>query len=273
VIRRSRSIHQGGFAMVFVLWMLGLLGLLIAAILTNSRADIHVARDTRGSIVTEVAADGAVQRAIYLLLAGAMQSDGMPHQIAIGAARVSLTVADENQRINPNFSGPPLLAALLINAGLPPASALTLARRIIDWRTATPFAIGGGHKLDQYKQAGLPYGPPDRPFLTANEIGQVLGMTPVILAHILPFLSVYTVGDLRLSAQQVSTAGVTESILRLAQMINHGSILAGFENQDRVVQIVAEATTSGARYVRTAVVKLPRQAGGETPAWTILEWR
>jgi general secretion pathway protein K len=277
VIRRRSTTRQRGFALLIVLWTLGLLALLVSAILANSRTQIGIGEATRGSIVAEAAADGAVQRAIFLLIAGAMQPDGMARPVAVGQTRIVLSVVDDKQRINPNFSGPPLLAALLVNAGLDPAAALALARRIVDWRTATPYSISGGQKLDQYRQAGLPYGPPDRPFLSVNEIGQVPGMTPAILSRIRPFLSVYQAGDPQLSAEQGQAAGNgngdTDSIVQMAKMINHDSVLAGFDSADDVVRITADATApDGARYVRSAVVRLPREAGNGTPAWTILAW-
>lgn len=267
---------QRGFALLVVLWTVGLLAFVVSAMLADGRTDMRLAEATRDGAVAQAAADGAVQRAIYLLLAGAIAADGTPRPAVLGAARVRLTIANEGGRINPNFSAPPLLAAVLVNAGLDPALAQDLAQRIVDWRTATPFAMGGGQKVDAYRQAGLPYGPADHPFLSVAEVGQVNGMPPALLARIAPLLSVYQAGDPRQDAAQAETGGVVQ----LAQMMNHGSVLSGLDAQDQVVRITADATApSGVRFVRTAVVRIVRAAdgagaaGGAAPAWAVLEWR
>jgi type II secretory pathway component PulK len=39
-------------------------------------------------------------------------------------------------------------------------------------------------KLDRYRLAGLPYGPPSRPFATVDEIGLVAGMSADLLSRL-----------------------------------------------------------------------------------------
>jgi hypothetical protein len=83
------------------------------------------------------------------------------------------------------------------------------------------------------------------------------------------FLSVYQKGDPRLT--EGATAG--RSVMQIAEMLNHASVLVGFSSDDRVVQIRASAILpSGPRFVRSAVVKLPAQPGPDRPAWQILTW-
>jgi general secretion pathway protein K len=258
-----------GFALVIVLWALGLLALLASGLTAASRMEIGIARGIRGSAAAEAAADGAVQRAVFQLKHGMIGADGVPQRTSIGAAVVDVTIEDQNDRINPNFSPPPLLASLLSATGLKPAEALNLARRIIDWRTATEFSIDGGLKLDRYRQAGLPYGPPDRPFMSVDEIGLVPGVSAELLDRLRPYVSVYQSGDPRTAA----AAGASRSAVSDAEMINHAPVLTGFSGADRIVQIRAAAVVAGGvRFIRTAVVRLRGRPRPGDPGWQILTW-
>jgi general secretion pathway protein K len=266
MIRQPGGDRQAGFALLIVLATLGLLALLVAGLAAAGRTRIGLAQSERGSAAAEAAADGAVQRAIFQLRGGAWLADGGSRRVAIGGAIVDVVMDDEAGRINPNFSPPALLAALIGAIGPNPAQARALARRIVDWRTATPYSIDGGLKLDAYRQAGLPYGPPDRAFESADEIGLVAGVTPDILNGLRPYVSVFQSGDPRPGA-------LAQSALRDAEAINHGSVLAGFSGQDQTVRIRAAATLAdGSGFVRTAVVRLrPKPMPGQT-AWLILSW-
>jgi general secretion pathway protein K len=258
---------QRGFALVIVLWSLGLLALLVSGLIASARTQTGLARDMRGAAAAEAAADGAVQRAVFELRGGARAGDGVPWRVRIGRAVVAVTIEDQGDRINPNFSAPPLMASLLQASGLKPEQALDLARRIVDWRTATPFSIDGGLKLDRYRQAGLSYGPPGRPFLSSDEIGLVPGVTPDLLARLRPYVSVYQSGDPQMAA------GAGRAAVQTAEMINHAPVLAGYTSRDRIVQIQAAATVpDGVRFVRTAVVRLRGQSPPGTPGWQILTW-
>jgi general secretion pathway protein K len=264
--RHPRSDRQAGFALVIVLTTLVLLALLVADLASSGRSRISLAQSERASAEAEAAADGAVQRAIFQLRGGTWLADGSTRRVVIGAAIVAVVIDDEGARINPNFSPPALLASLLGEIGANPAQARALARRIVDWRTATPYSIDGGLKLDAYRQAGLPYGPPDRAFNSVDEIGLVPGVTPDILNGLRAYMSVYQSGDPQLGA---SSQGAVQD----AEAINHGSVLAGFSSQDQTVRIRATAALAGgASFVRTAIVRLrPDPAPGQA-GWLILSW-
>jgi hypothetical protein len=205
-----------GFALVVVLWNLGLLALLVAGLSAAERTQVNLAQGALGVVAAEAAADGAVQRAIYMLRRGAWAADEIPRRVVIGRAAAAVTLEDQGARINPNFSSPAVLAALLGMVGEAPDQAMATARTIVDWRTATAYSIGGGLKLDQCRQAGLPYGPPSRPFVSTDEIGSVPGMTAELMGRLRPFLSVYQTGDPRLT--EGATAG--RSVMQIAEMLN-----------------------------------------------------
>ena len=244
-----------------------MLALLVSGLAAAGRMQTGLVETARGTAVAEAAADGAVQRAIYQLHSGLWAADGLPRRVAIGSATVEVTVEDQSERINPNFSPPALLASLLAAAGLPPSQASEVGRRIVDWRTATPFSIAGGVKLDLYRQAGLPYGPPDRLFVGVDEIGQVPGVATDLLDRLRPYISVYQSGDPLLQAGAIKGRAAVQD----AELIDHAPVLAGLTSRDRTVGIRAVAVVPrGVRFVRTATVQLRMQPGPAGPSWRIL---
>jgi len=57
--------REDGFALLIVLWALGLLALLVSSLAAAGRSDLSFAGNTRDSAIVEAAADGAVQQAMF----------------------------------------------------------------------------------------------------------------------------------------------------------------------------------------------------------------
>jgi len=256
--------------LLVVLWSVGLLALLIVGLSTSARGRTSLAANLRDGTMAEVAADGAVQQASIQLFLGGSQPGEPARRFIIGRAVVDIVIEDQTDRFNPNFSSPPMLAALLGAVGADPALATDLSRMLVDWRTATTIALGGGLKLDRYKIANLPYGPPNRPFESIDEMGLVPGMTPDLLARLQPYLSVYQAGDTR----QTGSMALSAAALMNASMMGSRSAPVGYVSPDRVVLIQAKAVLAdGTRFERHAVVRLLAQAtrpGGRP--WQVYTW-
>ncbi len=261
--------RQRGFALLVVLWTLGLLGLLVAGLAASARSGTGLSSNVRGSALAEAAADGGVGQAIFQLLRGGWQPDGLPHRFTIGSAAVVVTIEDQTGRFNPNFSSPPMLAALLGAAGLDPAQATDLSRMLVDWRTAATISLTGRLKLDRYRLANLPYGPPDRPFESVEEMGLVPGMSSDLLGRLKPYLSVYQAGD----ASNAAGASMGRNIVADAAMIGRQSALIGYTSRDRLVLIrdIAEIA-GGTRFIRRAVVRIPARPNPGERGWQLLTW-
>jgi general secretion pathway protein K len=269
MIRPDRS-RQRGFALLLVLLALGLLSLVTARLLADGRGALAVARDLRDSAVAEAAADGAVQQAIFQLHRGAWISGRTPHVLRIGPATVEVSAEDQSGRINPNRSGAALLAGLMVDAGSDPALAMAIASAIVDWRTATAFSVTGGQKIDRYRAAGLPYGPPDRPFTSVDELAEVPGVTPALLERLRPYLSVYQSGPPVVTAD----AAALRAALQTAEMMSRAAVPADAGTADRVVELHAVAALpGGTRFSRSALVRLAASAGPAGRGWQILTWK
>jgi general secretion pathway protein K len=262
--------EQRGFALLIVLWTLGLLALLVAGLAAAGRSAMETAGNLRGNAAAEAAADGGVQLAIFELRRGTWRPDGLSHSVGIGRATVGVAIEDQSDRINPNFSSPALLAAILAAVGADPAEALDLSRAMVDWRTATTMSLAGGLKLDRYRRAGLPYGPPNRPFASVDEIGLVVGMNDVLLARLRPYFSVYQIGD----AHEIANSSFNRAVQQDAAMIGRTSALIGFTSPDEIVLVSATAVLAdGARFVRRAELRLSAQLKPGERAEQILTWK
>jgi hypothetical protein len=254
--------RQRGFALLIVLWALGLLALLVAGLAASGRSGTGLAGNLRDGAIAEAAADGGVQQAVFQLRRGAWQPDGPAHRVAIGRTMVEINTEDQSTLINPNYSSPAMLAALLGAVGADPAQALDLSRAMVDWRTATTVALAGGLKLDRYRLAG-------RPFAAVDEIGLVAGMSADLLSRLRPYISVYQTGD----AGETSNSTFDRGVGQDAAMISHTSALMGFTSPDEVIGVRATAVLGdGTRFVRRAVVELSVQVKQGEHAWQILSW-
>lgn len=202
---------QSGFALVIVLWTVGLLALLGSHIAAGARTAAGISGGLRGAAVAGAAADGVINQAIFHLLDHGRthwDADGTPHRIDVPGGTAIVAITDNAGRINPGNASADMLAALLRHTGVPPDQARALGASILDWRTAGLMATRGGTKAAQYAAAGHPYGPPRSRYETLDELHLVLGMTPAIYDRIVPFLSVHTAGgvDLRRAHPVVAAA-------------------------------------------------------------------
>ena len=264
-----RGPRQRGFALLIVLWSLGLLSLLIVGLATSARSATSVAGNVRGRAIVEAAADGAVQLAIFQLSGGRWPLGGPLHRIVIGHATVDVAVAPQRDRINPNLSPPALLTSLFDRVGVDPAHALVLTRALIDWRTITPVSLAGGLKLERYQRAHLPYGPPGRPFTSVNEIGLVPGMSDDLLVRLQPYVSVYQRGD----GSEMANNPVGSDMPTGGAVTTRGASLIDRTSQEAIVRIRATAVLAdGTQFMRDTIVRLVAQAKPGERSWRVLTW-
>jgi general secretion pathway protein K len=150
-----------------------------------------LASNERAATEVEVATAGAIQAEIFALLRSP-DAMGVRSELRIGATLVRLVAENEASRLNPNRAQAIELAALLQQVGADALSSAAIAAAILDWRTDGTEPRRGGAKAPQYRAAGRGYGPPGTPFRSLGEIGQVLGMTPILLERLRPHLTVFT---------------------------------------------------------------------------------
>ena len=227
-----------GFALVSVLWGIGLLALVAAA---TVRLAYHEGRHAEVSLAVaraQAMADGAVRLAILRVLAGGPEGrwDGAP-AIQAGA---TVSVQDQGGLINLDLAEPALLAGLLSRAGgLDADPASRLAAAIVAERGAPP---AGG------------------PFLSPVDLVRVPGMTPALLTRLLPYVTIHS--GLRGVDPRTAPAVVLDATPHPT-----GPYFA--DSRGNGVRISARAVVDGAAAMRVADVRLVRDGH---PPYKILTW-
>jgi general secretion pathway protein K len=191
-------VKRRGFALVTVLWTLAFLSLLGTGLLANARLNTQRVRNLLDAAAAEAAAEAALHQAIFALLDTSerrWRPDGRVHVLVYGEHRVELRVEDENGKVNPNLASPELLQALLLQLGVDRHGAAALAAAIADWRSPAHGPAAQRARAQPYAAAGRNITPPGTPFESLDELAEVLGMTPALLARLKPHLTLFTTSD------------------------------------------------------------------------------
>jgi general secretion pathway protein K len=243
-----------GFALLVVLWTLGLLALLGTQLTATARAQLRLATEARDRAVAEMAADAGIRQAMFVLLGGGqIGSPGRPLRIRVGEADVDILADDEAAKINPNTVSRDVLRGLLVAVGVDQPYAARLAGEIVDWRIRGQVSVVGGQKVDLYRDRRLPYRSGDHAFYSVDELGLVPEMTPDILNRLRPWLSVYHEGDVNDPAGASPAAAATGD----ARISRGGAAVTSFVSHNVVLRLTATAVVRGkARFIRSAVVRM-----------------
>ena len=259
--RPEATTSNRGFALVIVLWSLGMLALLGTQMTATTRVQLRLAAQARDQAIAEAATEGAIRQAAFVLLGGGrLGAVAAPMRMRIGEVEVAISATDEAAKIDPNAVSKDVWRALLVAVGVDPARATALAGEIADWRTRTAASATGGAKIDLYRERGLPYRSADHPFYSVDEIGLIPDMTPDILARLRPFLSVYHEGDVD------DPTGATPAGLAVADTGSSNSANRS-SSRNVIMRVTAVGAIPGrARFVRSAVVRIRADPAAEPEA-------
>lgn len=240
-MRRRR---ERGFALLIVLWSMVLLALMITTLLANGRTAITLAGNVRDAATARARADGAINEALFHVLAEGSQHwapNGSWHDLQ-GDVRVRVITL--GGLINPNLASTNLLAGLLQACGASEAQANRLAAAIIDWRSPPLTQAAEDAREQAYRRAGLHFSPPGTPFSDLAEVGDVLGMPPTLLRTALPYMSLYQTDD--------PDPDLASPLVRRALQLAHdpGTLHNGYQGSFPTVEIEAEAAGPGRAMVR-----------------------
>ena len=259
--------RQRGFALLIVLWTMGLLALLVAQFTATGRGEVQMAANLRANAVTQAAADGAVHEAILRLLQSKWAPDGREHAIRFGTADVGVRIKDEGWKVNPNDAKLPTLQALLAHLGVDAAKGTALAQAIVDWHSAGAPPRPAGPRPTRNRGAGATPAAGNRLFDSLDEVGLVVGMTPALLARMKPYLSIYQEGDV-FEADDLAPP-------RFDGATRTGSDGWHLGSTGRTMLVTIEATAigmKGGRFTREAVVRLRAEASLDQSPYQILTW-
>lgn len=173
--------REQGIALIVVLWLVSLLSLLAATVLSTTRSHVYLAQRSIETIQAEAAADSAIRLVLIELGSPGNTRWGSEssRQVEIFGQRVGLTLTSEAGLIDLNAGQDELLFALFASQGLADSAARAHVSRIIDWRDADDDRSRDGAEYQDYRAAGLSYGPRNAPFETVGELRLVLGLNGV----------------------------------------------------------------------------------------------
>ncbi|MDR7039567.1 general secretion pathway protein K [Methylobacterium sp. BE186] len=264
---RTETGSEAGFALVAVIWMIGLIGLMIATYIAAARYRAIEARATAQLARAEAGAEGAVHLAILELLADVPRGQEAaarprPHGPRLCALEdgttLAVAVADESGKVDLN-AGTPELVAALVRGVAPEAGPATLG--LLRLREAAKREPGRG--------AAEPAPPL---FRSVMELAQVPGIDRPLFEALVPLVTVHT-GSPGLNARAAPTAtllAVTGARTR-AEAERSGTPFFLAQAPGRTVLIRGEAVTrSGARAAREAIVEF---TPGPPAGYSIREWR
>jgi general secretion pathway protein K len=261
-MRRDR-----GFALLIVLWTLGLLALLVGQFIATGRTEVQIATNFRANAVTQAAADGALYDAILRLLKGTWAPDGRVRTVRIGDALVEVRVRDQSWKVNPNTAAPPVLQALMVSVGIEGSKAETLARAIVESRSPPARPRPGAARLTQARTGAPSQAGSNQLFDSLDDVALVPGMTQAVFARLRPYLSVYQEADSMTSSDALPTTFNEPS-----RLVGDGWHLG---STGRIMLVSIEATAAGlngGRFTRQAIVRLRAEASLDQSPYQILTW-
>ncbi len=258
--------RQRGFALVTVIWGLGLILLLGGTLVVGAKYRSKIA-----SAGTSVArASAAAESAINLAIAATLMPEGrtrFPLQCRMpGGERAFVTVEEEIGKVDLNAASKPILERLFAALASDKALGERIAGEILRARSTVPSTTP---RLGT--EAGIP--PPSttngkqgpRPgFASIMELDQMAGMSPGLFRKALPFVTVAS--GRTAPAGEAASPALIEALGLSPPPAQPRRILASGN-----VTIRADVTLSdGSRQVREALIDFE---GGAGLPYAIREWR
>lgn len=170
--RRSR-----GVALIAVLWVVLLLAMIAGSLTMLTRTELGLSRNLVLSAQAEALAEGGIQLAVARLLSPEDSAPGLlSSRIEMDEGVIEITADDVGGRIDLNLAQPELIAGLLRAAGAGDM-ADSLADRIVDWRDTDDDPRPDGAEQADYAGFDPPVRVGNAPFMTADEIQRIPGIT------------------------------------------------------------------------------------------------
>lgn len=274
-----------GFVLIMVLWLLALLAVMVIALTNTVRLDVQAKTNLLARAQAEALADGvtfAVAARLMEQLAGApgpaLTPNGVPARCALDGNAVDILVTDVAGLIDLNAAPVELLARVIAGVGVPVERAGELAAAIVDFRDFDDEPLPVGAEAKEYRAAGMPFGPKNAPFETVDELDQVLGMTPAILARLRELVTVHSRSpglDVQLAPPALVMAlagpehGTADGIGGARAQLAGQFVTPGGSRSRTQIVTVGVATANGGHFRRRTVVEV---SAASALGFAIREW-
>lgn len=284
--------NERGFVLIVVLWGLGLVMVLAASFGITMRSHTKATANRMINAQAEAYADAGVNLAILALIATrtpgaappAIPVNGARHLCRIAETTVlAITIEDEGGKIDLNGATPQLLAALFRGFDAEPSRLADITDALLDFRDGDNSKRANGAEADDYRAAGLPFGPRNGPFLAVEELEQVLGLGTGLYRKIRPFVTIHSrrsgidpaVAPVKLLAALTGERPLASDMN--ARQIEHERadleiprpFVTPSERLAYTIRVEAHGA-GGGLFVREAVAELPRT---RHPPYVLRAWR
>ena len=187
-----------GFALVLVLWVIALLTVVAGSFAFAMRTETELTGNLVARSQAEALAEGGLRVGVARLLepefAKRWRADGTRYDIEIAGQPVAVAVISERGKVDLNRATESLLRAVVMHAAEESGDELgeeRLVDAILDWRDGNRNRRLTGAEDADYQAAGKPYGARDGPFVSVEELTQVLGMTTAVYRKLAPLVTVH----------------------------------------------------------------------------------
>jgi general secretion pathway protein K len=248
------SASQSGFALVAVIWTLGLITLLGMAVIVGARYRTKTASNYAAVTAAEMAAESAVNLAIATALATTPeQAVNFPLRCRLPSGeRATITVEEETGKIDLNTASPTALTRFFTALTGDQSQGGRIAAQIIEFRKP------------QAQSTPAPK-PPEARFTTVMQLDQLDGMSPRLFRSALRHVTV------RSGRPEPDMDAASPAMLRLLNVApKQATGKRGMPTGGSMTIRADISAPDGTRFIREALVSLE---GGNGRPYVIREWR
>lgn len=262
--RRNSNSADSGFALVAVVWSLGLISLLAAAVVVGARYRTKVASSEASVTTAAAAAESAVNFAIALSLTGTVaQNVKFPLKCQMpGGERVNISLEEETGKVDLNTATAEVLARLFTALAGDQSAGMRISASIVEFRDPT-HAPANDQNAQTNKDKSSDRKTPR--FETIMQLDQIHGISPALFRKALRFV---TVRSGRPEPDKDAASPALRRLLNLDQ-----TQPAPVRAPPAIGNVTIRADVSavdGTRFIREALVSLGSEGGRP---FRIREWR
>ncbi len=189
--------HQGGIALVIVLWMLALMTIIALAYSSMLRTETLLSNNMIRAAQARTEAEAGVWLTVKDILKPIkkrlLTTDGESHELhPISQHRLIVSVQDESGKIDLNRASQQLLISLIKSTGTELEQASHVADAIIDWRDSDKLKRLNGAEDEDYESNGYSYGAKDGSFNSIGELRYVHGINPSLYEKLQALVTIHS---------------------------------------------------------------------------------
>jgi general secretion pathway protein K len=123
----------------------------------------------------------------------------LPDTVSLEHVRYIVTLRDANSAVNVNRADEAQIRNLLLALRIDARVADRIAQSILDWRDEDSFQRANGAERDDYLRENRALLPRNAPFVDADEVRHVMGMTETLFTRIRPYIGTEGSGRVNLN--------------------------------------------------------------------------